>query len=92
MTSAEDILAAMKKEQHTLLAVAVAPASPITPEDIINDMKEQANPGRGCQKLSSNSRMGAPKPSVAASNVTEKDVKNFFDIPGLKKMLKSDRR
>ncbi len=92
MTSQEEIIAAIMAEKEKILSMTVAPTNVITPEDIVKDMREQANPGRGNQKVSANSRMGAPKPPVANSEVTEADVKNFFDIPGLKKMLESDRR
>jgi len=92
MTSQDDIIAAIKAEKKKILSMTVAPNTPITPDDIVRDMQEQANPGKGNQKVSANSRMGAPKPPVANSEVTQEDVKNFFDIPGLKKMLKGDRR
>jgi hypothetical protein len=92
MTSQDDIIAAIKAEKHKILSMTVAPNNVITAEDIVRDMQDQANPGKGNQKVSANSRMGAPKPSVGNSEVTKEDVKNFFDIPGLKKMLKGDRR
>ena len=92
MTSQDDIIAALKAEKEKILSMTVVPTNVITPEDIVRDMHDQANPGRGNQKVSANSRMGAPKPPIAASEVTPEDVKNFFDIPGLKKMLKGNRR
>jgi|TARA_Y100000310_G_scaffold155276_1_gene154761 hypothetical protein len=92
MTTQEDILAAMEKEKHKVLSSTVAPPPPITAADIVQDMQDQANPGRGGQKIGANRNIGAPKPPVSATSVTQKEVENFFNIPGLKQMLKNQRR
>ncbi len=46
MTSQDDIIAALKAEKEKILSMTVAPTTPITPEDIVRDMQEQANPGK----------------------------------------------
>tara|TARA_R110000751_G_scaffold216183_5_gene319502 strand:+ start:104 stop:382 length:279 start_codon:yes stop_codon:yes gene_type:complete len=92
MTSQDEIIAALNAEKHKILSMTVVPDNVVTAEDIVADMQDQANPGRGNQKVSANSRMGAPKPPVGASEVSAEEVKNFFDIPGLKKMLQQNKR
>ena len=92
MTTQEDILKAMENEKMKVMSMTVAPPPPITVNDIIQDMQDQANPGRGGQKIGANRNIGAPKPPVSATEVTKKEVENFFNIPGLKQMLKNQRR
>jgi len=91
MTSQEDILKAIAAERNKLLSSTVTPPPPLTAEDIVRDMQEQANAGRGQQKVAGNKNMGAPK-SPVSNEITADQVKDFWNIPGLKKKLQNDRR
>lgn len=92
MVSNEDILKAMEIDKNKKLAGAIKHpqlSQQLTAEDIIKNHKEMANPGRGGQKIGTDSRMGAP---TAAVNYEETiDIENVFNIPGLAKAIKNDR-
>ncbi len=92
MSSQEDILKAIAAERNKLLSSTVTPPPPLTAEEIVRDMQEQANAGRGQQKIAGNKNMGAPKSPVSADEVSAEQVANFWNIPGLKKKLQNDRR
>lgn len=85
----EEILKALHKEQAQIVAAQLtAPTASV--EEIVADIHHQANVGRGQQKIGGNSKMGtAPPPGL---ELTEEDVKDFFNVPGLKKMLKTEQK
>ncbi len=57
MTTNDDILKAMKKEQKKKLASMIMPADPITAEDIIKNHLSQSQPGQGGQKIGADSKI-----------------------------------
>ena len=92
MVSDTDILKAMEVEKNKKLAGAVKHpqlSQQLTAEDIIKSHMEQANPGRGGQKIGIDSKMGAPQTAINIEQTV--DVANMFNIPGLEKMIKNDR-
>ncbi len=94
MTSNEDILAAMaaEKEKQKAFSVQHPQLGPqLTAKDIVKSHQEQVNPGRGGQKIGVDSKLGAPS-SGASIEKSMPSVKDFWNIPGLKQALKSDRR
>lgn len=88
-TQDDEILKALQKEQSQIVSAQLtAPSASV--EEIVADIHHQANVGRGQQKIGANSKMGtAPPPGL---ELTDEDVKNFFDVPGLKKMLKTEQK
>ena len=89
MTTNDDILKAMKKEQKKKLASMIMPADPITAEDIIKNHLSQSQPGQGGQKSGADSKMGAPKRGLSAEETV--DIEDVFNIPNLQKLIKNDR-
>ena len=83
MTSTEDILKAMAAEKHKIMASAIKPQLQpnLTAADIVKAH-------RGGQKIGADSRLGSPQSSADLSQLPKVD----FHIPGLKEMLKNDRR
>jgi hypothetical protein len=90
MTTNEDILKAMAAEKHKIMSATVKPQMKpnLTDADIVAAHKAAINPGRGGQKIGADSKLGAPKP---ATDITKAPAVDFH-IPGLKEMLKNDRR
>jgi hypothetical protein len=90
MTSNDDILKAMAAEKQKILASAVMPqlTPNITDADIVKAHREATQPGRGGQKIGGDSRMGAPTSGATLEMMPKVDM----HIPGLKEMLKNDRR
>lgn len=90
MTSNDDILKAMAAEKHKILASAIMPqmTPKITDADIVKAHKAATKPGRGGQQIAGDSRMGAPTSGASLEDLPKVDM----HIPGLKEMLKADRR
>ena len=90
MTSTEDILKAMAAEKHKIMASAVKPQLQpnLTAADIVKAHQASTKPGKGGQKIGGDSRLGSPQSSADLSQIPKVD----FHIPGLKEMLKNDRR
>jgi hypothetical protein len=90
MTTNDDILKAMAAEKHKIMASAIKPQlrPNITDAEIVKAHRDATKPGRGGQKIGSDSKMGAPKTSADLSMIPKVDM----HIPGLKEMLKNDRR
>ena len=90
MTTNVDILKAMAAEKHKIMASAIKPqlTPNITDAEIVKAHRDATKPGRGGQKIGGDSRMGAPKTSADLSMLAKVDM----HIPGLKEMLKNDRR
>lgn len=90
MTTNDDILKAMAAEKHKIMASAITPQMTpnITDADIVKAHRDATKPGRGGQKIGSDSRMGAPKSGASLEDLPKVDM----HIPGLKEMLKADRR
>jgi len=94
MTSADEILAAIAAEKEKQKAFSVQHpdlAPKVGIEDIVKAHHSNVNPGRGGQKIGADSKLGAPS-SGAKIEAMMGDVKNFWNIPGLKQALKNDRR
>lgn len=89
MTSDQDILKAMQKEQKKKLASMIMPADPVTADDIVKNHLQQANPGRGGQKIGVDSKMGSPKRGLSAEQTV--DVEDMFNIPNLANLIKNDK-
>ena len=90
MTNKEDILKAMEAEKHKIMASSVKPQMQpnLTAQDIVNAHYEAIRPGKGGQKIGSDSKLGAPKPAADVTKAPNVD----FEIPGIREMLKKDRR
>ena len=90
MSSNDDILKAMAAEKQKILASAITPQMTpnISDADIVKAHFAETKPGRGGQKINANSRMGAPTSGATLENMPVVDM----HIPGLKAMLKADRR
>ncbi len=90
MTSTEDILKAMAAEKHKIMASAIKPqlTPNLTAADIVKAHHDNVKPGKGGQKIGADSRLGSPQSSADLSQLPKVD----FHIPGLKEMLKNDRR
>jgi hypothetical protein len=90
MTTKEDILKAMEAEKHKILSSSIKPQMQpnLTAQDIVNAHYEAVNPGKGGQKIGSDSKLGAPKPATDITKAPNVD----FEIPGIREMLKKDRR
>lgn len=94
MTTIEDILAAIEAEKEKQKAFSVQHpdlAPQVGVADIIKAHQANVNPGKGGQRIGADSKLGAPS-SGAKIEATVGDVKNFWNIPGLKQALKNDRR
>jgi len=92
MTTNEDIIKALKAEKNRIMASAIEPQMTpnISNAEIVENMKDQAKPGRGGQKIAGDSRMGSPTSTVKIEDTIDFD--NVFNIPGLKKALKNERK
>jgi hypothetical protein len=90
MSSNEDILKAMAAEKQKILASAIMPqlTPNISDADIVKAHRAATQPGRGGQKIDGDSRMGAPTSGATLENMPIVDM----HIPGLRAMLKADRR
>jgi hypothetical protein len=90
MTTKEDILKAMEAEKHKIMSSSVKPQMQpnLTAQDIVNAHYEATRPGRGGQKIGADSKLGAPKPATDITKAPNVD----FEIPGIRDMLKKDRR
>lgn len=85
----EEILKALHKEQAQIVAAQLtAPSASV--EEIVADIHHQATVGQGQQKIGANSKLGtAPPPGL---ELTQEDVENFYNVPGLKKMLENEQK
>lgn len=88
--SQDEIMKALMREKALLSASTIKPAPPITAEEIVADMQSIANPGQGSQRIAGNRDMGRPK--ATGSGIDHIDLENFFNVPGLKQMLKNDKK
>jgi len=90
MTTKEDILKAMEAEKHKIMSSSVKPQMQpnLTAQDIVNAHYEATRPGKGGQKIGGDSKLGAPKPAADITKAPNVD----FEIPGIREMLKKDRR
>ena len=90
MTTQKDILKAMAAEKQKMLASSVKPQlrPNLTNADIVRAHREAVKPGRGGQKIGGDSKLGAPKAAADPAFVPKVD----FEIPGIKEMLRNDRR
>ena len=88
--SQDEIMKALMREKALLQASTISAPPPITAEEIVADMQAQANPGQGSQKIAGNRDMGKPK--ATGSGIDHIDLESFFNVPGLKQMLKNDKR
>ncbi len=90
MTTNEDILKAMAAEKHKIMSATVKPQMKpnISREEIVKAHRAATRPGRGGQRIDGDSKLGAPKPATDITKAPPVD----FHIPGLKEMLKNDRR
>jgi hypothetical protein len=94
MTTVEDIIAAIESEKQKQKAFSVQHpdlAPKVGIEDIVKAHQSNVNPGRGGQRIGSDSKLGAPS-SGANIEALMGNVKDFWHIPGLKQALKNDRR
>jgi len=90
MTTDQDILKAINAEKHKILASAITPqlTPKISDADIVKAHRAATKPGRGGQQIAGDSRMGAPTSGASLEDLPKVDM----HIPGLKEMLKNDRR
>ena len=88
--SQDEIMKALMREKALLRSSTISPPDPITAEDILADMHAIANPGQGAQSIAANRNMG--KPTAKGTGIEHIYLENFFNVPGLQKMLKNDKR
>ena len=90
-SSNEDILAAIMQEKAVRSASAIEPQMKpnITDEEIIKNHIAQTKPGRGNQKIGSDSKMGGPKPKFMKEAFIVKDP---WVVPGLKQAMENDHK
>ena len=88
--SQDEIMKALMRDKALLKSSTISPPAPITAEDIVADMQAIANPGQGSQSIAANRNMG--RPTAKGTGVEHIDLENFFNVPGLQKMLKNDKR
>ncbi len=91
MVSNDDIIAAMLHEKALIKASSVEPQLKpnISDADIIKNHLQQTRPGRGGQKIGSDSKMGGPTPKFEAAAFTVKDP---WHVPGLKQAMQNQTK
>lgn len=90
-SSNEDILAAIMQEKAVRSATFVEPQLKpnITDQEIIDNHLSQTKPGRGNQRIGSDSKMGSPKPKFMKEAFLVKDP---WVVPGLKQAMENDHK